>query len=343
MFPTHLSRIDEISLVNIRRPHVVILGAGASRAAIPNGDANGVKVPVMADLIEILNLGSLLQGTALPNAGRSFEEIYSQISESPCLSHIQYELEARVYEYFCRLELPKNATIYDYLVLCLRDKDAIFSFNWDPLLLQAYSRNRNFGSRPRLYFLHGNVLLGSCCDGTLMGIKGQRCGKCGRQIEPTKLLYPVQEKDYGLTPLLENQWQELTEHLGEALLLTIFGYSAPKTDVKALQLIGDGWKSRKSQSLKEVEIIDIRPESEVIHSWNPLIYSDHYAVTSDFFDSSLAKHPRRTCEVHIAQVLDCQTAEGNPVPQMDNLASLQDWFAELLRAESDQRSRKHTD
>ena len=37
-------------------PHVVILGAGASKAAFLTGEANGKKVPVMNELIEYLKL-----------------------------------------------------------------------------------------------------------------------------------------------------------------------------------------------------------------------------------------------------------------------------------------------
>ena len=37
------------------RPHVVILGAGASVATIPNGDANGKKISVMNDFFQKTN------------------------------------------------------------------------------------------------------------------------------------------------------------------------------------------------------------------------------------------------------------------------------------------------
>jgi hypothetical protein len=33
------------------------------------------------------------------------------------------------------LELPDHPTVYDHLLLSLRKKDAIFTFNWDPFLL----------------------------------------------------------------------------------------------------------------------------------------------------------------------------------------------------------------
>ncbi|MBU4399752.1 MAG: hypothetical protein KKE86_10510, partial [Planctomycetes bacterium] len=44
-------------------PHVVILGAGASLAACPNGDALGRQLPLMANLVEILDLKDLIAGT----------------------------------------------------------------------------------------------------------------------------------------------------------------------------------------------------------------------------------------------------------------------------------------
>ena len=41
------SRIEQIAG---RMHHTVVLGAGASRAAFPDGDKNGKKLPVMAGL-----------------------------------------------------------------------------------------------------------------------------------------------------------------------------------------------------------------------------------------------------------------------------------------------------
>lgn len=43
-----------------KRPHVVILGAGASVAAIPNGDKNGKKISVMNDFFQKTNTEYLL-------------------------------------------------------------------------------------------------------------------------------------------------------------------------------------------------------------------------------------------------------------------------------------------
>lgn len=41
--------------------HVVILGAGATIAAIPNGDKNGIKSPAMNDFFQKANMEHLLE------------------------------------------------------------------------------------------------------------------------------------------------------------------------------------------------------------------------------------------------------------------------------------------
>lgn len=42
------------------RPHVVVLGAGASCAAIPNGDKYGKKISAMSEFIDKLGLSSII-------------------------------------------------------------------------------------------------------------------------------------------------------------------------------------------------------------------------------------------------------------------------------------------
>src|SRR4030042_2784875 len=124
----------------MERPHVVILGAGASRAALPSGDANGKPLPLMADLIELLNLNDLLDRTNMPYSDRNFEDVYAEIHANDSFTAIRHELESRIYDYFDCLKLPLQPTIYDYLVLSLREKDVIATFNWDPFLFQAFQR-----------------------------------------------------------------------------------------------------------------------------------------------------------------------------------------------------------
>ena len=66
-----------------RRPHVVILGAGASVAAIPNGDKHGRKISVMNGFIDRLGMRDILSGTNVKS--ENLEEVYSELSE-----HFEY-------------------------------------------------------------------------------------------------------------------------------------------------------------------------------------------------------------------------------------------------------------
>jgi hypothetical protein len=50
---TVVSVEDQRETVGIGRPHVVLLGAGASLAALPNGDKRGRKPPLMTNFVLI--------------------------------------------------------------------------------------------------------------------------------------------------------------------------------------------------------------------------------------------------------------------------------------------------
>jgi hypothetical protein len=138
-------------------PHVVILGAGASRAAFPQGDKNGRCLPLLEDLPEILgnSWANLVRSSRTPVVG--FEAQFAWMRRHTEFAEALYLIEGQITEYFEGLELPDGPTIYDYLVLGLRPKDTIATFNWDPLLLLAHKRNRNVASLPDTRFLHGCV------------------------------------------------------------------------------------------------------------------------------------------------------------------------------------------
>lgn len=145
------------------RPHVVLLGAGASRAAFPDGDASGRRLPVMNDLIEVTGLQQLVAKAGL-QPGRNFEETYDELRANPDLAPLAAELEDSIRTYFGEMQLPDQPTLYDHLVLSLRPKDVVATFNWDPLLAQACVRNAHVAQPPMVLFLHGNTGIGVCED-----------------------------------------------------------------------------------------------------------------------------------------------------------------------------------
>ncbi len=62
----HRSSVEqEIQQIQMSKPHVVILGAGASYAAFPNGDKNEVRLPLMNNFVDILGLNACWQSLAL--------------------------------------------------------------------------------------------------------------------------------------------------------------------------------------------------------------------------------------------------------------------------------------
>lgn len=92
--------------------------------------------------------------------------------------------------------------------------------------------------------------------------------------------------------------------------------------------------------MEEFEIIDIREEKEVIKSWETFIHSHHYSYHKSFFDSSIARHPRRSVESyrHWAMPITYSEAfqEGNPIPRnFKTLKELWDWYKPLIKAEKE--------
>ena len=339
MADEHVLTLDEeIKNVTVGRPHLVILGAGASVHAFPKGDKNGRKLPLMNDLVEALQLESILGKHSVDYRNKNFENIFSDLYEADPKSEIIKFLEDRVRSYFSEFEIPDEPTLYDQLILSLRSKDWIATFNWDPLLYQAYIRIRESGifQVPKLLFLHGNVLAGYCKQDRITAENKYPCPECRKPLTHSKLLYPIKRKNYSENEFIADQWNVLKQVLAEAYLLTIFGYSAPTTDIEAIDLMKSGWGDKMQRQYEEVEIIH-RPgktDDEVTAPWKDFIHSHHYMIVDDFDKSLIGTHPRRTCEVFFAQSMDVKyVLHENKPPKITDLTELVDWFNSLFEAE----------
>lgn len=328
-----VSSEKEIKQVEAGKPHVVILGAGASYAAFPEGDRNGRKLPLMNNFLEVLDIEDLISRTGLSFASTNFEDIYSEIHKNPDLNDIRKELENVVYDYFQGMELPDQPTIYDHLVLSLRNKDYIATFNWDPFLVQAIRRNGERFKMPRTLFLHGNVEVGYCKGGHMMGKNGGNCHHCGEPLTRTNLLYPVGEKNYHLDDFISRQWEIMAELLKHTFMVSIFGYGAPTSDASAIALLKKAWGKVESRNMEEFEIIDVRDEDDLRETWSPFIHTHHYRVEKSFYNSWIANHPRRTGEAYINQFINAQFIENNPLPRNANFKELWAWYDRLQEVE----------
>lgn len=311
-------------------PHVVILGAGASLAAFPSGDRNGRSLPLMKNIVEVVGLQDDLRH-AHPELHDDFEALYSRLFSDDPDSDILRRVEQRIEEYFGQLELPKHPTLYDLLLLSLREKDSVFSFNWDPFLFDAHKRLKGEVPLPTIHHLHGNVRIGVCHECGESGERGQECPGCGRSLAPSRLLYPVEQKNYAEDTFIESQWKLVKEKLSEAWYVTIFGYSAPKTDQEAIRLFTEAWKGdgEEGKLIERVEVIDIRDQSDLLKQWWDFAHYDHIdKVRRSFFESVLARYPRRTCEAHANMAIEGQFVE--PIPWAGNLKGLTASVAELV-------------
>jgi hypothetical protein len=315
-----------------RSPHIVILGAGASKAAFPDGDANGKCLPVMDDLIDLLGLGQSVEAAGF-SKDANFESIFDELATGGRNPSLQAEIESKVRSYFEAMEIPDNPTYYDYLVLSLRENDYIATFNWDPFLALAYIRNKQVAKLPRILFLHGNVQVGICPSDHTKGFMGNCCSKCGATLHPTKLLFPVRQKNYNSGLFIASEWKELESALKSGYMLTIFGYSAPKTDVEAVDLMSHAWEKNPTFELAEVDIVDIKPEEELRKTWSQFLCRTHYGVSTNIWETWLFRHPRRSCESLAMATLQCDPWKNNPFPKMKMLSQLHDWIAPLVNEE----------
>lgn len=301
----------EFELLMKNRPHVVILGAGATMAAIPNGDKFGRKSSVMNGFLEQLGMTQVIQAANLATTSKNLEDIYTELHSRDDCKEIQLELDQRIRSYFGALEIPDEPNIYDLLLLSLRKKDLIATFNWDPLLLQAYQRASGITKDlPDLTFLHGNVLVGYCRNHKWGGLISAACPDCSETFAPAPLLYPVAKKNYADDPYIKDSWKAIRNGLKRAYLVTIFGYSAPKTDSEAISLLKEAWGSIDDRNLEDFEMIDIQSEEHLAETWSEFIHSHHYETHSDFYSSSLARHPRRTTIELFDRTMNCHFTEA---------------------------------
>lgn len=345
-----LTREDRIKTVYGGGGHVVILGAGASIAStFRNPELGGKQLPSMENFVEIVGLNDIVESLPENLQAKNFEELYSKLHKDNPNSDAIIEVEKRVYSYFSEMQLPDEATIYDYLVLSLRPRDLIATFNWDPLLYQAFCRNKKIADMPRLSFLHGNVAIGYSTEDKRCGPVGYQARREGGVFEPTKLLYPVEQKNYNQNEFIKMEWERVKYWLQSESTkrVTIFGYGAPKTDVEAITLMNDAYGTANKRNMEQFEIIDIKAEDAAIKSWEGFIHSHHYDYSTDYFKSSLAYNPRRTFESYhqhnLPISIDEAFSESNPIPSdIKRLEDLWDWHKDLIEAEN-QWKKAHPD
>ena len=344
-----MTREEGIDTVYDGPSHVVILGAGASIASNAcNPEPSGKRLPSMEDFVEVVGLGDLVHSVEVGGTSGNFEEVYSRIHAKDPNSPALAEIESRVADYFSSLTLPSTPTIYDYLVMALRPKDLVATFNWDPFLYDAFTRNQHVARMPRLSFLHGNVSIGYSKEDGQAGPAGRTSKSTGHVFVPTQLLYPVTQKNYNDDEFIAREWERFERCLRQASRVTIFGYSAPETDVAAMDLMSAAWGNPGQRNMEQFEFIDILPEDVLTQRWDRLIFTGHYDCHTSYFQSSLALFPRRTGERFMHTYLPRTDHEmmqkPNPVPpHFGTLEEMSEWHQPLIMAENEHHISQQAD
>jgi hypothetical protein len=174
-----------------------------------------------------------------------------------------------------------------------------------------------------------------------MGPIGTNCVHCGKIFTPSKLLYPIKDKDYFNDLFISAQWRHLEDALERAFIVTIFGYSAPTTDTVAIDFMKKAWKKSTERDWKktgeremeEIEIINIENRDRLYASWEPFIVRSHYRIRDNYFDSIMSKWPRRSCEQVWNQFFMLRFTDKNCQPKNVDLKTLQEWDQPLVNAE----------
>jgi hypothetical protein len=297
-------RIPKIANRRLTDPHVVIIGAGASKAACPI-DTNGKRVPLLKNVLTVIDAGSILHENGFDiNGIDDFERFYSDISQNPNKLDLCNALETLVYKYFSNLQLPSEINLYDYLVLSLTEKDIIISFNWDPFLLQAYRRNIDVGNLPQIVFPHGNVGVGVCYNCKCKGYYGYVCSKCYNNLKKMKLLYPVEKKDYNNDVAIKNEWNVAREYLRRAAGLTIFGYGAPVSDVLAVEMLREALDMSNTKKICLVEIVNLlEVKNEQLKKWERFYDPSMIIYINTLQETALWRYPRVSLETLFDAIL----------------------------------------
>lgn len=153
---------------------------------------------------------------------------------------------------------------------------------------------------------------------------------------PSRLLFPVEKKNYNDDPFIAREWSAIRSYLERAFWLTVFGYSALDTDVEAVDLLKEGWGNPAQRNMEQTEIIS-RPGSDhdALHEkWRPFIHSHHFEIHASFYESWLTNHPRRSGEAYFNQYWRAQFIDNNPVPRdITDLVPLVKWFEPLMAVE----------
>lgn len=288
--------------------HLVILGAGATCAAYPDGDLNGSPIPGMDGFMQKTGLIEKFPGVREEiEAEPNLEKLFSKWNDAPERLNLRRRLENEIYEYMSNLR-PRGEDLYSKLLSGLTDRDVIATFNWDPFLAEAYEKVSISITHdlPRILFLHGNVAAGYCPECMKVGYIHEKCEKCGKDLVDMPLLYPVENKKYNENIYIRGAWEDLKKAVRHASMITFFGYSAPSSDAAAVNMMQEAFGKDPLRNMVEFQLINTGKENKLRSAYRAFgIKQNHMSIVASFFDSYIARFPRRSADYFFRNTMMC--------------------------------------
>lgn len=141
---------------------------------------------------------------------------------------------------------------------------------------------------PQMLFLHGNVKVGYCTKCGNYGHHTYCCPRCHTPFAQSKLLFPIRHKNYNNNTFIKTQWDIFEDFLSNAAIVTIYGYSAPKTDVEAIEKLKSAFiRIIQDRYFDQIQIIE-RPgfnRNDISSAWEDLstYIHGHLEIKESFF------------------------------------------------------------
>ncbi len=157
-----------------------------------------------------------------------------------------------------------------------------------------------------MLFLHSSVAVGICEDCRhYEPYRNKYCSLCGEPLISPRLLYPVENKDYSQNIYIQDAWNTLQNYLETACIVTIWGYSAPKSDKEAKKIMLKAFSS-DYRPLDQIEVIDIADEDKLYETWQPFAKDTNYHLNihKSLMDTYIGEFPRRSVEGYVKRNIE---------------------------------------
>jgi len=116
-------------------------------------------------------------------------------------------------------------------------------------------------------------------------------------------------------------------------MFTVFGYSAPSSDVEAVDLLSSGWGNKYQRNMEQNEIIDIVEETVLCEKWDRFLHTHHYGTHADLYFSMIGTCSRRSADASFGANYNCIPWEEHPIPKEASWAELDEWLKPYIEAE----------